>query len=58
MTTSYLDEAERCNRVGLMHKGKLIRCAPPEAMKAETGAANLEGAFLKTIFSIEEVKRP
>jgi ABC-2 type transport system ATP-binding protein len=58
MTTSYLDEAERCNRVGLMHKGKLIRCAPPEVMKAETGAANLEGAFLKTIFSIEEVKRP
>ncbi len=27
MTTAYLDEAERCNRVGLMHQGKLIRCA-------------------------------
>ncbi len=26
MTTAYLDEAERCNRVGLLHKGKLIRC--------------------------------
>jgi energy-coupling factor transporter ATP-binding protein EcfA2 len=26
MTTAYLDEAERCNRVGLMHNGKLIRC--------------------------------
>ena len=35
VTTAYLDEAERCNRVGLMHKGKLIRCATPEAMKAE-----------------------
>ena len=33
MTTAYLDEAERCNRVGLMHKGKLIRCATPEVMK-------------------------
>ncbi len=53
MTTSYLDEAERCNRVGLMHKGKLVRCAPPEMMKAETGSANLEGAFLKTIFTVE-----
>ena len=30
MTTAYLDEAERCNRVGLMHKGKLIRCATPD----------------------------
>ena len=58
MTTSYLDEAERCNRVGLMHRGKLIRCSAPEVMKQETGTANLEGAFLKTIFAIEEVKRP
>ena len=33
MTTAYLDEAERCNRVGLMHKGKLIRCSTPEVMK-------------------------
>ena len=57
MTTAYLDEAERCNRVGLMHKGKLIRCAAPEAMKQETGAANLEGAFLKTIFALEGVSR-
>ena len=37
MTTAYLDEAERCNRVGLMHKGKLIRCDTPERMKQETG---------------------
>src|SRR6266508_4072041 len=49
MTTAYLDEAERCNRVGLMHKGRLIRCSTPEAMKAETGSATLEGAFIQTI---------
>jgi ABC-2 type transport system ATP-binding protein len=24
VTTAYLDEAERCNRVGLMNQGKLI----------------------------------
>ncbi len=34
MTTAYLDEAERCNRVGLMHKGRLIRCATPDAHEA------------------------
>jgi ABC-2 type transport system ATP-binding protein len=54
MTTAYLDEAERCNRVGLMHKGKLIRCSAPDVMKQETGAANLEGAFIKTIHMVEE----
>lgn len=34
VTTSYLDEAERCNRVGLMHRGRLIECAPPAELKA------------------------
>ena len=58
MTTAYLDEAERCNRVGLMHKGKLIRCSTPEVMKAETHSANLEGAFIKTISDVEGVVRP
>jgi ABC-2 type transport system ATP-binding protein len=58
MTTSYLDEAERCNRVGLIHRGKLIRCSAPEVMKAETGAPNLEGAFLKTIWAVEGASRP
>jgi ABC-2 type transport system ATP-binding protein len=53
MTTAYLDEAERCHRVGLMHRGKLIRCAPPDEMKRETGAANLEGAFIHTIRALE-----
>src|SRR6059058_4763808 len=50
MTTAYLDEADRCNRVGLLHKGKLIRCSTPEVMKQETGEKNLEGAFIKTIY--------
>ena len=47
MTTAYLDEAERCNRVGLMYRGKLIRCDAPEALKA--GAETLEAAFIQTI---------
>jgi len=35
VTTAYLDEAERCGRVGLMYEGKLIRCAPPAELKKE-----------------------
>jgi len=53
MTTAYLDEAERCNRVGLLHKGKLIRCETPEEMKRTTSSPNLEGAFIKTIHQVE-----
>jgi ABC-2 type transport system ATP-binding protein len=58
MTTAYLDEAERCNRVGLMYKGKLIRCQAPEQMKRETDSKNMEGAFVKTIHAVAGVARP
>jgi ABC-2 type transport system ATP-binding protein len=33
VTTAYLDEAERCNRVGLMSQGKLIRCDTPRNLR-------------------------
>jgi ABC-2 type transport system ATP-binding protein len=58
LTTAYLDEAERCNRVGLLLRGKLIRCSPPEQMKRETESPTLEAAFIKTIHSVEGVARP
>ena len=33
VTTAYLDEAERCNRVGLMSQGRLIRCDSPRNLR-------------------------
>jgi ABC-2 type transport system ATP-binding protein len=33
VTTAYLDEAERANRVGLIHHGRLIRCDSPAALR-------------------------
>ncbi|HLK18235.1 MAG TPA: ABC transporter ATP-binding protein [Bryobacteraceae bacterium] len=33
VTTAYLDEAERCNRVGLMNQGRMIQCASPTDLK-------------------------
>jgi ABC-2 type transport system ATP-binding protein len=34
VTTAYLDEAERCHRVALMHNGRLIRIGTPAELKA------------------------
>lgn len=34
MTTPYLDEAERCNHVALMHKGKILSLDTPGNIKA------------------------
>jgi ABC-2 type transport system ATP-binding protein len=33
ITTSYLDEAERCDRVGLMHRGRLTTCDSPALIR-------------------------
>ncbi len=33
VSTAYLDEAERCNRVGLLNKGKLLACGTPSEVK-------------------------
>src|SRR6266700_2445134 len=35
VTTAYLDEAERCNRLGLIDRGRLIRCDTPAALKSK-----------------------
>ena len=34
MTTPYLDEAERCNRIALMHKGGILTSGTPAEIKA------------------------
>jgi ABC-2 type transport system ATP-binding protein len=33
VSTAYLDEAERCNRVGLIHRGRLLACDVPDRLK-------------------------
>jgi len=42
VTTAYLDEAERCNRVGLIHRGHLLKCESPEAMRLDMAEACYE----------------
>jgi len=36
-STAYLDEAERCHRVALLHQGKLLFCDTPANLKAQFG---------------------
>jgi len=52
-STCYLDEAERCHRVGLMHKGKLLRCDTPNSIKKECNVKTLEEAFIVIIKEYE-----
>ena len=53
-STSYLDEAERCSRIALIHKGRLLRCDTPENIKKQTAAVSMEQAFISTINQYEQ----
>lgn len=33
VATAYLDEADRCHRVGLIHKGRLLACDAPDQLR-------------------------
>ena len=48
-STSYLDEAERCKRVGLINKGRLLKCDVPANIKRERNVDTLEAAFVSII---------
>jgi drug efflux transport system ATP-binding protein len=40
-STAYLDEAERCHRVALLHQGKLLFCDTPNNLKGKLGKSVL-----------------
>ena len=42
ISTPYLDEAERCHRVGLMHAGHLVACDEPNALRRRLPGTVLE----------------
>ncbi|MDD5543951.1 MAG: ABC transporter ATP-binding protein [Acidobacteriia bacterium] len=42
VSTAYLDEAERCSRVGLIHKGKLLAVGTPAEVKQLSRGSILE----------------
>lgn len=47
MTTHYMDEAQRCDIVGMMRSGQLIGEGSPSELMRIANASSLENAFLK-----------
>jgi len=39
ISTAYLDEAERCNRLALLHRGRVLYCDAPAALKTRMPGA-------------------
>lgn len=54
VSTAYLDEAERCNRVAMMNNGKFIRNGKPSDIKKSMGGMMLE-IITDNVWRAEEV---
>jgi ribosome-dependent ATPase len=46
ISTHFMNEAERCDRISLMHAGKVLVSDTPAAITAQRGAKTLEQAFI------------
>ncbi len=46
ISTHFMNEAERCDRISLMHAGKVLVSAPPADIATQRGAGSLEQAFI------------
>lgn len=47
MTTAYMDEAERCSRVVLMERGRVLDAGEPKELLRRGGAENFDEFFIK-----------
>ena len=46
VTTHFMNEGMRCDRISLMNAGKVLACDAPQKLIDERGAASLEDAFI------------
>ena len=46
VTTHFMNEAARCDRISLMHAGRSLACDTPENIKKARNASTLEEAFI------------
>lgn len=46
VTTHFMNEGMRCDRISLMHSGRVLACDAPQKLIDERGTAGLEEAFI------------
>jgi len=49
ISTHFMNEAERCDRISLMYEGRVLSQGPPAEITRHAGAASLEDAFIALI---------
>ena len=46
LSTHFMNEAERCDRISLMHQGRVLAVGEPKDLVKQRGSASLEDAFI------------
>ena len=46
LSTHFMNEADRCDRISLMHRGRVLAVGAPKELTNERGRASLEDAFI------------
>ncbi|MGE5601121.1 MAG: ribosome-associated ATPase/putative transporter RbbA, partial [Pseudomonadota bacterium] len=54
VSTHFMNEAERCDRISLMHAGRVLVSDTPAALKEKRGVSTLEEAFIAYLEEAEE----
>ena len=49
VTTHYMDEAEYCNRLSIMHQGEIITIANPNSLKSQYNKKSIEEVFISLV---------
>ncbi|MFF1731798.1 MULTISPECIES: ABC transporter ATP-binding protein [unclassified Streptomyces] len=57
VSSHVMDEAERCHRLLLMREGEILADDSPDALRADTGAATVEDAFLHLVDQANTLQR-
>ncbi len=57
ITTHYMDEAARCDLVGLIYQGRILVTDSPASIRERTASPNLEDAFLSLVHASEASQR-
>ncbi len=57
ISTHFMNEALRCDRISLMHAGNVLACDEPRLLVEKKGAESLEAAFIEYIRQAEEASQ-
>ena len=56
LSTHFMNEAERCDRISLMHRGRVLAVGAPKELAKERGSDSLEDAFISYLEEAGESK--